>query len=40
MTSKDIFGNNNNEELFDSSLLDNSNYDTYGLNAGNKTNKG
>ena len=38
MATNDIFGNNNNEELFDSSLLDNSTEETYGLNAGNKTN--
>ncbi|MEM6398797.1 MAG: Ig-like domain-containing protein [Cyanobacteria bacterium P01_D01_bin.116] len=41
MANQDIFGNKNNEELFDSSidgLLDSSQEDTYGLNAGNKTN--
>lgn len=36
MASKDIFGKGNPEELFDSSLLDSSQEDTYGLNAGNK----
>jgi RHS repeat-associated protein len=36
MASKDIFGNGNPEELFDSSLLDSTAEDTYGLNAGNK----
>ncbi len=35
MASKDIFGNGN-EELFDSSVLDSSQEDTYGLNPGNK----
>ncbi|MGB3654038.1 MAG: FG-GAP-like repeat-containing protein [Rivularia sp. (in: cyanobacteria)] len=38
MASKDIFGNGNPEELFDSSLLDSSQEDTYGLNPGNKVN--
>ena len=36
MANKDIFGNKNNEELFDSSLLDSTTEDTYGLNTGNK----
>lgn len=41
MANKDIFGNKNNEEIFDSSidgLLDNSTEDTYGLNTDNKAN--
>ena len=37
MASKDIF-NNGSEELFDSSLLDSSQEDIYGLNPGNKVN--
>ncbi|NJN12918.1 MAG: hypothetical protein HC836_48870 [Richelia sp. RM2_1_2] len=39
MASIDIFGNKNDEEFFDSSLLDNSAEDTYGLNSANKVDK-
>ena len=36
MASKDIFTNKNNEENYDYSILDKSNYDTYGLNTTNQ----